>query len=149
MAIDYAALKAEIDTDPNVYGYAVHVLTGNDQAVANLLNQVRDAIQIERADIGSGEIFHAIDIMDLVNNPGASVLEYFNVLMHMPHPVRLLNDDGSATPVKANVIALFKAGTATLTRLAALEKRAGSRAEELFGAKTRISSFDVATALRG
>lgn len=36
--IDYAALKTELTTDPNAYGYTAHVASGNDSALAELLN---------------------------------------------------------------------------------------------------------------
>lgn len=151
--IDYAVLANEITTDPETYGYAAPLAAGNDSAIAALLNKLRDgtdgetAISIKRADVSSSEIFHAIAVADLVNQPGASQLEWFNALLHLQTPIRLLNDDGSATPVRANVIALFKAGTPSLSRLAALETRFGSRAEQLFGTGVVVTANDVAQAL--
>lgn len=145
-----AALKAEIVDDPRGYGYKnADGSWKGDQVIADLLNVTRDGtdgfaeIRIKRSDISGGEIFHAIAIADLVNNPGASSLEWFNALLHLTIPVRLLNDDGTATPVRENVISIVRSGTPTLERLAALETELASRAEELWGKDTQISASQV------
>jgi hypothetical protein len=61
--------------------------------------------------------------------------------------IRLLNDDGSNTPVIANLQGIFPAGSPTRNRLIALAVRNGSRAEQLFGTNVVVSSGDVAAAL--
>jgi hypothetical protein len=61
--------------------------------------------------------------------------------------VRLFNDDGSNGPVALNLIAMFTAGSGTLTRLTALAQRQGSRAEQLFGVGVRVSASDIGAAL--
>jgi hypothetical protein len=149
MAINYATLKTELETDPNGYGYAEWIAVGNDQKLADLLNQSRSAIRIRRADVGGAEIMNVIAVADLVNNPGAAQVQWFNRACDPLQTLRLLNDDGTETPVRANFIGLVRSGTPTLQRLASLETRDGSRAEQLFGANTFVSSFDVAQALRG
>lgn len=171
MAINYATLTTEIQSDPRGYGYATPLAAGSDTGVADLLNRVRDGtggpvpngtvplnptaaggvasgiITIRRTDITGSEVFHAILTADLVNSPNALQAQWYNALITAPFPIRLLNADGSATPVRDNVIALVRAGTPTLQRLGALETRPGSRAEELFGPNTRVSADDVARAL--
>ena len=139
-------LKTELNTDPNGYGYAADLNSGNDAGLVAKLNLRRATIRVKRDDVSASEIFHAVAVTDLVTNPGASQLEYLNALIQAPFPVRLLNDDGSATPVRTNVISLFKSGTASLTRLAALETRDGSRVEDLFGRGVSVSDVDVANA---
>lgn len=164
MPINYTDLATEINTDPRAYGYAAHVLIGNDQAVADLLNLVRTgsnggpAITIRRVDVGSQEICEAIRVPDytaLPANPNASqlsqerrFLSWMEALVNAPR-VRLLNDDGSDTPVMANFADMFGAATGTRQRLVALASRNGSRAEELFGRGTVMTAADVAKALRG
>ena len=142
------SLHAEIVNDPTGLGYkeADGVTWKGDQVIADLLNEVRVAIQIKRSDVDASEVFHAIALGDLVNNPGASQLEWFNALLHLTTPIRLLNADGSATPVRENVIGIVRNGTATLQRLAALETRAGSRAEQLWTEGIVISAGDVGRA---
>lgn len=147
MAIDYAALKTELLADSQGYGYAPYLASGNDTMLANLLNQVRPAIQIKRADIGPSEIFHALALSDMVTNAQTTQIGWMEALLDAPYTIRLLNEDGTDTPVQANILSLLKAGTTdTKTRLAALRTRAGSRGEQLFGASTFISIADIALA---
>lgn len=48
--------------------------------------------------------------------------------------------------VRAAVLSIFAAGTASRAALAALQTRKGSRAEQLFGSGTRITAEDLAKA---
>jgi hypothetical protein len=156
MAINYTTLKNEILNDPNAYGYAEHVTAGSNQAIADLLNLPRVAITIRKSDVSSKDIIEAIAISDfpaLAQNPTNAQLSterrslaWLECLMNVDM-VRLLNDDGSDTPVIANLEGMFPVGTGTRNRLRALAVRAGSRAEQLFGTNTFISSSDVAQAL--
>lgn len=143
-----ATLKIELQTDPNTYGYAAFLPPNPAQwqQAANLLNERRSTIRMKRDDVQPSEIFHAIAVADLVNNPGASQLEWFNALLHGLFPIRLLNDDGTDTPVRVNVLGLVRSGTTTLTRLAALQDRDGSRAEQLFGRNVVVTDVDVEAA---
>lgn len=158
----YQALKTELNADPRAYGYAPLRASGSDNALADLLNLVRDgtnigpAIPIRRADISSKELWEAIDVADMTALPGSpSVaqlsaerrnLAWLSGLPAIPR-LRLLNDDGSNTPAVANLLAIFPASP-TRTRITALASRNGSRAEELFGRDTRLTDADVAVALR-
>lgn len=147
MAINYPQLKTEITTDPNNYGYAPLLAIGNDQGIADILNLSRVAIQIKRADIDPSEIFHALDLADMVTNGTATQIGWMEACLDAPYTIRLLNEDGTDTPVQSNWLALLKTGTTpTKTRLAALRTRAGSRAEQLFGANTFVTPADVALA---
>lgn len=157
----YVALKSELNNDPRAYGYAPLRTSGSDNALADLLNLVRDgtngtAIPIRRADIASKELWEAIDVTDMTALPGAPTatqlsaerrqLAWLTGLPAIPR-IRLLNDDGSNTPAVANLLAIFPA-SGTRTRLTALASRNGSRAEELFGRDVRLTDADVAIALR-
>lgn len=147
MAISYSALKTECQTDPTGLGLTAQFNAGNDSIVADILNLPRVAIQIKRGDIQPSEVFHALDLADLVTNPGATTNSYLECLLTAPYTLRLLNDDGSNTPVQTNILTLLKAGsTPTKTRLSALTTRNGSRAEQLFGAGTFLTATDVALA---
>lgn len=142
MAIDYAVLRTEMETDPNGYGYAPLLAAGADQALADMLNEVRASIDIKRADISSGEVFHAIALGDLKSNPNSFEAQWWGALLNRSDAIRLVNEDGTATPVRANVLQVVT-GSTSRTRLAALETRKGSRAEQLFGAGTSVRHEDV------
>lgn len=170
MAIDFVALKNELNNDPASLGYAPYINLGDDTTLAGILNFVRNgstpcplnnvvgtAVVIRRKDISSAEIILAIDVVDypaLPTNPNNSqlsmerrYLSWMECLANVPQ-VRLLNDDGSDTPVISNFLAMFPAGTNTRARLQALSVRSGSRAELLFGMGTSITADNVAQALR-
>jgi hypothetical protein len=167
--IQVTALRAELLADPRTYGYAAHINVGgvtgndNDQALANLINLVRTgtnggpAIPIKRDDVASREIMEAIRITDftaLPVSPNATqlsterrALAWMEALVNADR-VRLVNEDGSDTPVMANFGDMFAVGTSTRTRLTALSTRNGSRAEELFGRAVSVSVSEVGRALR-
>jgi hypothetical protein len=71
VAIVYSALKVEIVSDPQTYGYAAFVTAGEPENVAAALNKIRNgtdgevAISINRAAIAPMELMEAIDIRDL------------------------------------------------------------------------------------
>ena len=46
MAIDYIALKSELQTDPQGFGYAAPLAAGNDSQLAALVNQIHGPINI-------------------------------------------------------------------------------------------------------
>lgn len=162
MAIDYTALKSELTNDPNTYGYQNWIAAREPEKVAAALNKIRDgndgeaAITIRRPNITAKEIWEAINVADytaLPASPTAAQLSterrYLAWMSGLPTlgTVRLLNDDGSDGPVTTNLKAMFPGGSGTLTRLAAIASRNGSRAEQLFGADVVISVTDVITAL--
>lgn len=55
--------------------------------------------------------------------------------------------DLTLTGIRAQILAIFGSGTTTRANLAALQTRAGSRAEALFGPGTFLTSTDISTAL--
>jgi hypothetical protein len=157
------ALKNEITDDTVGYGYAPHMVAGSDNALTDLLNRPRDGtdgtppISIRRRNVSSQEIWEAIDVSDfpaLTGTPTAAQLSserrnlaWLTGLASIP-TIRLLNDDGSNTPIIANLDRLFPAGTNSRTRLVALGSRFGSRAEQLFGRDVMVTAEDVARARR-
>lgn len=155
--MDYAILRNELLTDPNGYGYDAWIAAGEPENCAAALNLPRASIPIRRADISSQEVIEAIDVTDfpaLSGTPNSTQLSrerqylaWLSGVMAVPS-VRLLNDDGTDTPVVANLRAMFPQGTATRNRLIALASRDGSRSEQLFGSGVTISAQDVGTALR-
>lgn len=157
-------LATEINTDPRAYGYSTHVSSGNDQALADLLNLPRDganggpAIPIRREAVPVKSVIESITVSDfpsLPGNPTAAQLSderrklaWLTMLASLD-TVRILNNDGTNGPVAVNLLAIFPAGSATRDRLVALGSRNGSRAEELWGAETVVTTSQIAQALRG
>lgn len=170
MSINFTALKNELNNDPVSLGYAPFIALGDDVSLAAILNFVRNgvtpcpvnnvvgaAVTVRRKDISSAEIILAIDVTDytaLPTNPNNTqlsnerrFLSWLECLTNVPQ-VRLINDDGTDTPVITNLQAMFPGGTGTRTRLVALAIRSGSRAELLFGVGTNITPDNVGQALR-
>lgn len=147
MAIDYAALKTEILTDPNNYGYAGPLASRTDWQVAALLNEIRAGITVPRADVTPLEVIEAINVSDFVTSPASTLYaSWLSALLQYPS-LRILKADGSDTRVMSNVMKLLTNGSASETRLRALASRTGSRAEQLFGVGTVVAVSDIGTAL--
>lgn len=167
MPVTTAALRTEITTDPRGYGYAPFVASGNDQAVADRLNAVRDgtnpptnptaaggtangAISIKRPDCTPAEILEAIDVRDFASAPTgvASVPLSQSWLESITQfaKVRLANADGTKTLSRKNIDRLVNDTQGSQTRLDAVAVRNGSRAEELFGVGVVVTRDDVASA---
>jgi hypothetical protein len=120
--------------------------------------QADGRIPIRREQISSQEVWEAINMADMTVLPATPTeaqlslerrnLAWLSGLAAIPQ-VRLLNDDGSNTPVITNLSTIFPSGTPTRDRLIAISTRYGSRAEELFGKATVLTHTDISTALRG
>lgn len=145
MPIDYAALRTEFLTDPNAYGYAPHRLSGNDTELANLINRVRASISIPRPDIQPIEILEAIKITDFVANANNLMAAWFESICQFPS-VRILKTDGTDTRAMTNFMSILANNSQSEARLRSLASRNGSRAEQLFGVNTFITTTDVALA---
>jgi hypothetical protein len=154
MAISYPALKTEIETDPNSYGYAAHVTSGSTQAIADLLNLARTgsnggpAITVRRTNIAASEVLEAIDNRDFEASLNAAHVAWFESVTQLPM-LRLVNDDGSDTRILGNLKRFVQnpGPQGSRARLIAIADRAGSRAEQLFGSGTTVQSSDIAQAL--
>ncbi len=141
MAINYIALKTELTTDPRSYGYSTPWASGEDWKLADLINQVRNTINIDRDLIDAHEIFECIVPAEWTTI-SAQEKERVQVILSMGQ----INTKGANTRAAFQVA--FAAGTTTRANLAALLSRKGSRAEELFGTGISISWDDIAKARR-
>lgn len=147
MAIDYPALRAELETDPNGYGYAPLLAAGADQGLADLLNEERANITVRRPDITAAEVLEAIDNRDFVATPNAAHVAWFGSVTRQ-ESVRLVTDAGVDTRILGGLRRLLdNADTqGSRARLGAIANRLGSRAEQLFGAGTLVRHEDVTKA---
>jgi len=142
MAIDYNALKTELQTDPQALGYAAPVGVGDDVGTAALLNQVRSGITIFRSRVESWELLACL-VKAEWDALAAGDKQLYQVLVSLP----FVNTADSR--IRALFGALFGSATTTRANLLAMAQRQGSRAEQLFGEGASVSPADVARALRG
>ena len=144
MAVDLAALKTEITTDPTgIYG---SVSPGHTQGFADAINQTRTTIQVDNF-VSAFQIVEAV-VPGEFPTAGADQFKrdmWRDIIVSVGE---LDSINANATNLKAKVLTVFAAGT-TRTNLAALQTRDGSRAEELFGLNTVITHHDVGLALGG
>lgn len=149
MAINYTALKAELQTDPQGLGYADPLSRGETQVVANILNEPRQNITIRRANIMPAEVLEVLDNRDFIATPNAAHVAWFESVTQLP-ALRLVKDDGTDTRILGNLRRILEnPGTqGSRARLTDIANRAGSRAEALFGRDTVIQSSDITIALQ-
>jgi hypothetical protein len=138
--MDLTELKTELNTDPTGRGYAAHVATGSTSLLAALLNEVQVGLLINRSRLTGNEILSAIDTTEFVGI--ASEEKRANVRMLVG-----MSEIDPFGPAAAIISSAFGGGSATVTALAAVRTRNGSRAEQLWGEGTSVSHFDVAHAL--
>lgn len=154
------ALASEINNDPQNYGYAPFKANGADQTLADMLNHVRDgATEPPAGNLGPAvtgiredflmvqDLLDAVDNRDFITAPTALEAGLFESLTQQ-RSLRLLDSTGNATRTLGNLRRLFQnpGPQGTRARIDALALRNGSRAEQLFGARTTISANDVAAA---
>jgi len=139
--MDFAALKAEVQTDPVGLGYAIHLASGSLSPIVALLTAARAGVTVFRGVIPAYEVINATVTAEWTTLTAAEKQRY-----------QTITGAGQVDTANANVraafLAMFAAGTATRTALVALASRPGSRAEELWGAGVVVSAEDVARALR-
>lgn len=147
MAINYAQLKTELQTDPAGLGYAGPFAAGDNTTCAAILNEVRQSITIRRRDISPQEVLEVIDNRDFIATPNAAHVAWFESVTQLSM-LRLVNDDGTDTRVLGNLRRILDNPGAqnSRARLLDIANRAGSRAERLFGADTRVTNEDIAKA---
>jgi len=141
--INYIDLLNEVQTDPQGLNYAPFIPTGSDQSIADILN-LRNRAAIYRSNITPKEILGCIIWSEYIALTQAQ--RDLLALMFATNTII----DASLSSVREAFSEVFSApGSVSLTNLATMAQRPGSRAEELFGVGTTISPTDVAIALRG
>jgi hypothetical protein len=162
VAINYVALKAELQLDPSGLGYPPLIAAGNDQGLADVLNFPRNgstpspvnnvvgaAITVRRTDITPAEALEAIDTRDFETAATAMQGTYFGAIMQL-RSLRLLNDDGTNTRILRNISDVLQVADTrgSRSRLSAIANKTGSRGEQLFGSGTVLTHTDISRALR-
>lgn len=144
MAIDYVALRNELQNDPGVIGYSAAVAAGQDGTCADALNLARGGapFSVFLPLLAATDVQGALDPTEFATL-SATQLSQLSVML----AGGFVNT--SSTSVRTIAIGIFvPAGNFAVTRaaLTALVKRPGSRAEVLFGVGTFITPRDVAKA---
>lgn len=126
-------LKSELMNDPLSLGLTTN--PSDDEANANLLNEVRDAILVDRASIPADSI--AIDI-DEYSAASAGNRQWLDSQMA----------DGSVSPAvfRDNFYKMFGANTATRASFDAVAKEPTSRAIQLLERYVTVTPSDIANA---
>jgi hypothetical protein len=156
--VNHAALKSEIINDPRGYSYATWWDVGDDVGVARALNLIRDGspgtipanptagggvatgvISVNKGTISTQELVEAVVQSEMPANANQR-----DWLIMVSSGDRVRVDPGSTA--RAGLLAIFPAGTTTRANLTAAAMRPASRAEELFGIGTTVTSQDVAKA---
>lgn len=145
-----AALAAELKADPLALGYADAIRAGNDQAVADLLNDRagKGAAPVALASVTRAQFLAGIlpAILALAGKDDATQRKWDRII-------------GAAAAVDSvivadpNIAAVYQMaigdGLLSADQVAAATNRLGSRAEVLFGADAAVTTSDVSFALRG
>lgn len=127
------AIKAELTNDPLSLGLTINA--EDDGANADILNETRDTILIDRASIPADSI--AIDI-DEYSAASAGNRQWLDSQMA----------DGSVSPAvfRENFYKMFSENTATRASFDAVAKEPSSRAIQLLGRYITLTPSDVANA---
>lgn len=164
MPVTLPALKTELQTDPQNYGYAPFVAIRNDTVLALLINfkprdgvtlppfgNVGPAVQVKRGNVPPVEILEAIDVRDFLASPAGvnsiPLAQSWLESITQYSTIRLANADGTKTQVRKNIDRLVGDAQGSQTRLDAVAVRFGSRAEQLFGENSVVSVQNVSDAL--
>jgi hypothetical protein len=141
MAFTNAQLKTELTTDPTSLGYAPLITAGNLGGVESLINKIQGTITVFRNDVAPREVVQCIAAADF--NAAAQIAISKLEMMFISAPL-----DCTLANVRANMQGIFTgASAATTNALSAVAQRNGSRAEQLWGTGTLVSSNDIMVAL--
>lgn len=137
VAINYPNLKVEVDTDPEGLGYAGK----SDYDISVLMNTPGASGETLFKSYTPVEDVAACIVRSEYDALAAAGKTYLNEVVLKGTKVKT----GDAT-LRAQIAALFGAGTTTRTNLTNVASRAASRAEILFGENSYITDQDIATA---
>lgn len=132
-------LKAEIDHDPTGLGLPAMRDAGSDALIASTLNEVQSDIQIEIRLLWSYEM-----VAQIVPSEYDAVATQLRQRLDMTLGTQRV--DIRSPHVRRTLLDAFPAGSTSRANMAALQKRNGSRAEELWGEEAAVTANDVAAA---
>lgn len=126
-------IKSELTNDPLSLGLTV--LPADDEANANLLNEIRDAILVYRASVPSNDIVIPVDELAALSE--GQRLSW-----------QLETQDGSLNPAayEANFFSMFSVNTQSRALWESATKEAASRARQLLGRYVNLTPSDISQA---
>ena len=136
-----AALTTEINTDPTSLGLVALKASGSHAGIADALNLRRATISVFRDNIESWEIAAALVKTDW-DALSAGDKQLFAALLAAGRI------DATSASMRTIMTSMFPGGSVTLTNLAGVASRQGSRSEQLWGTGASVSPADVSAALR-
>jgi hypothetical protein len=152
------ALKAELMGDPLSLGYAPLLVSGNDAALAALLDAAigPGAALVQQIDITRGALLKGLlPVFERVLGPGIDsngTAIPVEILAKWRIRFDVLKVADPVIPLDAQIAALLAEAVtdkvATQAQVDGIVKAPGSRAEVLFGAGTVVTHVDVAAARR-
>jgi len=148
MAIDLAALKIELETDPLGIGYALFIADGTIREITRLINEINPAFLVPNDPVTSIDLIGAVDIDEykaLTGTGGSIKRDMWRDILQAVSAENAI--DPNATGLKAQIMGIWDAGGPTRTALIALQTRLGSRAEVLFGTGTTLVNRNITDAL--
>jgi hypothetical protein len=126
-------LKAELTNDPLDLGLTTE--PSDDEANANLLNEVRESIRVYRASVPANDLVIPVDELGALSES-----QQFSW--------QIETQDGSVNPAayESNFFAMFAENTAARTLWESVAKESASRARQLLGRYVFVTPSDVANA---
>ncbi len=135
--VDIAALKTELTIDPLAIGYSGMT----DQEAAAALNDLANGATVDVQSISTSDLQSAVDITEWDALTTNELLQWQTMMIvEGGLPINSIT--------KAQVQGLWPVASATRTNIVALQTKAGTRSEVLFGADTVVTLFDVHLARR-
>ena len=136
MTVDIAELATELTNDPASLGYATELTSGNNNGLVAKLNLVRDTITVDKKEIQPAEAQSAVVGSEFVSLSDVAQRAWQCIVGLPAIPVANAN-------IRAQIAAIWGAGTSTRTNLLELQTLKGSRAEALWGEAVSVSLQNV------
>ena len=137
-------LFAEIDTDPNAYGYAPLVAAEQHQAIASILNEVRPEITITDRILTRNEMLESVVATEYDVLTDRKVQLWTNLLI-----AEAIDTTAGEHANQLRHIWTNTEGPQTRSNLFTRLDRPGSRAEQLWDPLWNVPNTDVTEAIKG
>ncbi len=150
MAVDLAALRTELDTDPKSLGYAAPLAAGDHVQVASIMNLVRDGsvdpdFKLTKTGVSMLEAMKAIDPTEYAGLTQVKRDGWRDILMLDLSLGKIPNTDPD---VRSFINDIWAGATNTLAKLLAIETRNCSRSEKLFGENVAVTAAEIGAAMQ-
>lgn len=138
-----AAIKSELQTDPLLLGYAEHLTSGNDSALAGLLNAIGEGgdFQVPREPVAPSVVINAITVDDFLDMQPTD-FQRLQFVLNSQQTTDLANAN-----TRAKVLATLPAEGPSREAVNALQTRQGRRVEVVLGVNgITLTPLDISQA---